>query len=168
MAAVISATNPNLLLLDELADFQAHALQAVCQARRQVCILSTTLDAPLYDSDEFYDAVRTLVTRDRYAQARFLVKDIKPMVEHGHRLLQLARRLSGKADIRKLTVDPQNADHAWMIVDEAVLLYKHDDVAYKGYVDYDTTAKCRLLLEEFSNLWDLYGEEDPNLREQLL
>jgi hypothetical protein len=168
MAATVSSNSPDLFLLDAPADFQAHALKAAQQGRRQLCILSTTLDAPLYNSDEFYDAVRILATRDRYCQVRFLVKDIKPMVEHGHRLLQLAHRLSGKVDIRKLTVEPQNADHAWMIVDEAVLLYKHDDAAYNGYADYAAAAKCKLLLEEFTNLWDMYGEEDPNLRQQLL
>ncbi|MES2625400.1 MAG: hypothetical protein V4628_08985 [Pseudomonadota bacterium] len=168
MTAVISANNPNLLLLDELVDFQAQALKAVQQGRRQLCILSETLDDPLYNTDEFRDAVRLLVTQDRYAGAKFLVKDTTPLVEHGHRLLQLSRRLSGKVDIRKLTVAPQNTTHAWMTVDNNILLYKHDEGAYNGYIDYAAAPKCKLLLEEFINLWELYGEEDPNLRQQLL
>ena len=168
MAAVISDTNPNLFLLDELADFQAHALKAVQQGQRQLCILSATLDEPLYNTDEFCDAVRVLATRDRYGQVRFLVKDVRPMVEHGHRLLHLARRLSGKVAVRKLTIAPRDTDDAWLIVDHATLLYKHDDAAYKGFADYAAAPKCKLLLEEFTELWDLYGEEDPNLRQQLL
>jgi hypothetical protein len=168
MAAVISANNPNLLLLDELADFQAQALKMASEARRQICILSETLDAPLYNTDEFRDAVRRFATKDRYTQARFLVKNTKPMIEHGHCLLQLARRLSGKVDVRKLTEAPQNTHHAWLIVDNATLLYKHDEDAYNGYADYAAAPKCKLLVEEFTNLWEWYAEEDPNLREQLL
>jgi hypothetical protein len=168
MVAVISENNPNLLLLNELADFQTQALKMINEGRRQVCVLSETLDAPLYNTDEFRDAVRIFATQDRYAQVRFLVKDTKPMVEHGHRLLQLARRLSGKVDIRRLTEAPRNINHAWLIVDDSILLYKHDEDAYNGYADYAAASKCKLLLEEFTNLWELYGEDDPNLREQLL
>lgn len=168
MAAIISENNPNVLLLDELADFHLHALKMIREGRRQLCVLSATLDAPLYDTDEFRDAVRVFATQDRYAEARFLVKDTKPMIEHGHRLLQLARRLSGKVEVRRLTESPKNANHAWLIVDNAVLLYKHDEDAYNGYADYAAAAKCKLLLEEFTTLWELYGEEDPNLRQQLL
>jgi hypothetical protein len=168
MTTVESDNNPDFHLLEALEAFRVHALKMVQQGRGQLCILSDTLDAPLYNTDEFRDAVRTLVTRDRYGQARFLVKDIRPMIEDGHRLLQLARRLPGKVDVRKLTQPPQNTDHAWMVVDNAILLYKHDDTAYHGYVDYAAAPKCKLLLEEFTNLWELYGEEDPNLRQQLL
>ncbi len=168
MTVVVSDNNPNFFLLEELAAFRAHALKAVQQGRGQLCILCATLDAPLYNTDEFRDAVRTLVTHDRYGQARFLVKDIRPMIENGHRLLQLAHRLPGKVEVRKLTVAPMNTDSAWLVVDNATLLYKHDDATYNGYVDYAAAPKCKLLLEEFTNLWELYGEEDPNLRQQLL
>ena len=169
MATDISTNNnPDFRLLETLADFQAHALKAVQSGRRHLCVLSETLDSPLYNTDEFRDAVRVLVTQDRYATARFLVKDIKPLVEHGHRLLQLARRLAGKVEVRKLTEPPQNDRCAWLIVDNATLLYKQDEAIYSGYVDYAAAPKCKLLLEEFTNLWELYGEEDPNLREQLM
>lgn len=168
MAAVTSDNNPALLLLDELADFQAHALKLVQNGRRQLCIFSATLDAPLYNTDAFRDTVRIFATQDRYAHARILVKDTKPLIEHGHRLLQLARRLSGKVDIRRLTVEPQNNNHSWLIVDNDKLLYKHDEDAYQGYVDLAAAPKCKLFLEEFTNLWEVYGEEDPNLRQQLL
>ncbi len=168
MAAVISEHNPCVILLNELTDFQGHALKAVRDGRRQLCMLSETLDAAVYDTDEFRDAIRIFITRDRYAQARFLVKDTRPMTEHGHRLLQLARRLGERIEIRRLTISPQNNNHAWLIVDDATLLYKHDESTYQGYFDHAATSKCRLLLEEFNHLWDLYGEEDPNLREQVL
>lgn len=168
MTATTSKNNPNVLLLTELADFQVHALKMIREGHRQLCLLSATLDAPLYNTDEFRDAVRVFAIQDRYAQARILVKDTKPLIEHGHRLLQLARRLSGKVDIRRLTEAPQNTNHAWLMVDNSMLLYKHDEDAYNGYVDYAAAPKCKLLLEEFTNLWELYSEEDPNLRQQLL
>lgn len=168
MAAVVSENNPEVFLLDELADFQSHALKAVRGSRRQICALSETLDASVYDTDEFRDAVRVLITADRYARARFLVKDTKPMTEHGHRLLQLARRLGERVEIRRLTIQPRNNNHAWLVVDDATLLYKHDESAYLGYVDHSAASKCKLLVEEFNHLWELYGEEDPNLREQAL
>lgn len=168
MTDTLPDTAPAFILLDELVDFQAHAIKAVQGGRRQVHILSEVLDEPLYSNDAFCEALHALVVQDRYCEARILVKDIKPIVEHGHRLLDLALRLSGKVQIRKLTVQPKNKDHAYLIVDTSALLYKHNDSVYKGYVDYDNTPKCKLLIEEFTGLWGMYGESDPSLRFQLL
>ena len=168
MATVVSANNPHVLLLDELQDFQAQALKLVREGRRRICVLSATLDAPLYNTDEFCEAVRLFVTQSRYTDARFLVKDTSSIIKHGHRLAELAQRLAGKLQLRKLTEAPQNTRHGWLIVDNARLLYKHDEDAWNGYADYVAASKCTLLLEEFTNLWELYGEEDPYLRQQLL
>lgn len=168
MAEHISETSPELILLDELEDFQKHALKAVSEGRRKVYILSTILDDSVYNTDEFRDALRDLVIQDRYCEARILVKDIKPVVEHGHRLLELARKLSSKVQMRKLNFVPRNSDQAYLIVDDTTLLYKHADDTYKGYVDYAARPKCKLLIEDFMNMWELYGEVDPSLRQQLI
>jgi len=168
MTEKISELDPNLALLDELADYQRHALNAVQQGRRKLYILSDLLDDPVYNTDAFRDAVRNLAIKDRYSEVRILVKDIKPLVERGHRLLELARRLSSKVQLRKLTVPPLNNDQAYMIVDNATILYKHVDTVYNGYVDYAAAPKCKLLIEEFNKAWDMFGEVDPSLRYQLI
>lgn len=154
--------------LDDLAALRQHALQCVQRGRRKLCILSNTLDPELYDRDEFRDALRDLVISDRYCEARILVKDIRPLVERGHRLLELSRRLSSKVLLRKLTVEPKLKDAGWMVVDTATLLFRHDEALHQGFVDYAAAPRCRQLLEEFTTLWELYGEADPALRQQLL
>jgi hypothetical protein len=168
MVERVSETDSNLILLDELQDFQKHALQAVQEGYRRICIVSDILDEPVYNTDAFRDAVRNLAIRDRFCQVRILVKNIKPAVEHGHRLLELARRLSSKVEMRKLTVAPKDKDQGWLIVDNATLLCKYNDTTYNGYVDYDARPKCKVLLDEFKTLWELYGEVDPSLRYQLI
>lgn len=162
------STASSLVLLDGMESFRDQALAALRSGQRKVYLLSDSLDPAVYDTDEFRDALRDLVIRDRYCKAYILVKDIQPLVERGHRLLELARRLSSKVGLRRLTVMPQNKDSAYLIVGRATLLYKHDDRQYKGFLDTDAAPRCRSLVEEFSQLWDLYGEDHPNLRQQLI
>jgi hypothetical protein len=168
MSDTDAATNPDLILLEGLDALRSAALQAVQGGHRKVYILSESLDPAIYDTDDFRDALRDLVITDRYCQAYILVKDIQPLVERGHRLLELARRLSSKVALRKLTVPPRNNDEAWMIVDTGTLLYKHDDSVYKGYLDSAAGPKCKQLTEAFMSMWEKYGEVDPSLRSQLI
>lgn len=158
----------SLVLLEGMVSFRELALAALRAGQRKVYLLSESLDPAVYDTDEFRDALRDLVIRDRYCKAFILVKDIQPVVERGHRLLELSRRLSSKVSMRKLTVMPRNRDEAYLIVGRSTLLYKHDDRQYKGYLDTAAAPRCRSLVEEFTQLWDLYGEEHPSLRQQLI
>lgn len=158
----------SLVLLEGMEAFREQALAALRSGQRKVYLLSETLDPAVYDTDEFRDALRDLVIRDRYCKAFILVKDIQPIVERGHRLLELSRRLSSKVSMRKLTVMPRNKDEGYLVAGRSTLLYKHDDHHYKGYLDTAAAPRCRSLVEEFTQLWDLYGEEHPSLRQQLI
>ena len=163
-----NAHEASLVLLEGVEAFRERALAALRSGQRKVYLLSETLDPAVYDNDAFRDALRDLVIRDRYCRAFILVKDIQGVVERGHRLLELSRRLSSKVSMRRLTVMPRNKDEAYLIVGRHILLYKHDDRQYSGYLDPDAAPRCRSLVEEFTQLWNLYGEDHPSLRQQLI
>jgi len=107
MSEHTSEVDPNLILLDEFDDFAKHALQVVEASRREILILSKTFDPALYNTEAFYQQILDLARADRNRQVKILVKDIQPVVEQGHRILALARRLSSKVEIRKLLIKPQ-------------------------------------------------------------
>src|SRR6056300_965268 len=106
MAEQTSETDTNLILIDELNDFSKHSMQIVESSRREVLLLSKTLDTVIYNNESFYQSIINFARSDRNVQVRILVKDIQPVVEKGHRILNLARRLSSKIEIRKLLIKP--------------------------------------------------------------
>lgn len=107
MAEQASESDTSLILIDELEDFTKHSVQVVEASRREVLLLSKTLDPAIYNNEPFYQSILDLARSDRNVQVRILVKDIQPVVEQGHRILNLARRLSSKVEIRKLLSRPQ-------------------------------------------------------------
>lgn len=164
MKEVQSEASEHLFLLEDVAAFAKHARQVVEQSARHICILSESLDPALYDQDDLVDLVSQLARSDRNAQVRILVKDIRPLLERGHKLLTLSRRLSSKVHIRKLLLDPEDKSHSYLISDRGLLLYMHEEGSYQGFADYDAAPRVRQLLEDFNRLWEQHSELSPDLR----
>lgn len=159
-----SSVSEALFLLESCEDFQQHGLNLAQTARRQIAILSTDLDIPLYDSEAFATAVSRLARASRYAQIQILVKDTRLLIERGHKLARLAQRLSSKILLRKLTVEPENSDMAFMLCDSDKLLYKNDDQVYRGFANYSAAVEVKPLRETFDYLWQ-YAEAEPDLQQ---
>lgn len=150
--------------LAEPADFAEHAQSIVENSRREVALMSATLDRGVYDRPEFAAALSQLARTERNARVRILVKDIQPLVERGHLLLTLARRLSSKVSIRKLTIEPPQADRAFLIGDRDRLLYQHEEGVYQGFANYQAGPEIKPLLLLFEDLWERQSEVSPDLR----
>jgi len=168
MVEKASETDTNLILIDELNDFSSHSLQLVESSRREVLLLSKTLDPALYNNESFYQAILDFARKDRNVRVKILVKDIQPVVEQGHRLLTLARRLSSKIEIRKLLSKSQKDSITYLIGDRKHLLYMHEDQIYNGFINYEAAQESKSLTDEFTYLWDTHSELDPTLRTMLL
>jgi len=159
----VSAVSPDLFLLDSITDFQEHSLKLLSQARRNIAILSHDLDATIYASDAFVDAMSNFVRSSRNAHVQILVKDTKPLVESGHKLSKLHQRLSSKILLRKLTIEPPNTDMGFMLCDTSALLYKNDDAFYKGFANFNAAVEVKRLRETFDYIWQ-YGEAEAELQ----
>jgi len=159
-----STVDENLFLLEGLTTFSKHALQITKKARRKLYILSDTLDFTLYDNDDIESAISALARSDRHANVQILVKDIRPLVERNHRLLRLARRLPSKVMLRRLTIEPENNERAYLIGDRSLLLYKHDDKEYQGFANYQAGPEVLKIMEEFMYLWQRHSDDDVDLR----
>lgn len=168
MKEVQSEASEHLLLLEDAAAFAKHAQQIAARSSREICILSGSLDPTIYDQENFVRLVSELARSERHAQVRILVKDVRPILERGHKLLNLARRLSSKVQIRKLLMDPEDKDHSYLLSDRGLLLYMHEEGAYQGFADYDATSRTRQLLENFNRLWEHHSEVSPDLRQMHL
>lgn len=159
-----SQTSADLWLLDGLDDFQQHSLKLLAQNRRSIAILTRDLDAPLYNTAEFIQALSDFARTSRYAQVQILIKDTKPAAELGHKLIRLHQRLSSKIQVRKLVVEPDDKDMGFMLCDSDRLLYKNDDQVYRGFANYQAGREVKQLREQFDYVWQ-YGELEPEFQQ---
>lgn len=148
-----SSVSDALFLLENVSDFQEQALKLVQSAQRQLAILSTNLDPLVYDTEEFVSAASQFARSSRYAQITVLVKNTQSLIDRGHRLARLSQRLSSKVQLRKLTLQPENTDMAFMLCDSNMLLYKNDDQIFQGFVNYAAEVEVKRLRETFDYVW---------------
>ena len=67
-------------------DYAKHALEVCLTARRSLRVLSRDLDRDVYEHADLLAAVSGLA-RQRGAEIKIIVCDVKPIVETRHRLL---------------------------------------------------------------------------------
>lgn len=158
-----SGVSNDLWLLDGLEDFRHYALALVQQNRRSLAVLTRDLDALIYGTNEFTEALSTFSRSSRHTQIQILIKDTKPAIESGHQLIRLAQRLSSKIHVRKMTVEPNNKDMAFILGDTDKLLYKNDESVYRGFYNSSAAREVKPLREEFNYLWQ-YGEPEPEFQ----
>lgn len=158
-----SSVSESLWLLDGIDDFRHYSLELVKQNRRTLAILTRDLDALVYGTAEFAEAVSVFSRSSRHAQVQILVKDTKPAIDSGHVLIRLAQKLSTKILVRKMTVEPNNKDMAFIVGDTDKLLYKNDEAAYRGFFNNSAARELKPLREEFNYLWQ-YAEPEPEFQ----
>lgn len=151
------------LLLESVVDFSQQSLAVIAHARRQIRILSHTLDPGVYDHPEMAEALSAFARQGRDARVQILVRDTDDLIERSHRLAALVRRLPSKLALRKLTLEPTNESMAFLLADTRALVYKNDDHHYAGFANNNAPAQVKSLREIFDACWEKAVEE-PRLR----
>jgi predicted GNAT family N-acyltransferase len=147
--------------------FATLALELAKSARRKLRIYSYHLDHEVFDKADFAAAVSELARRGRYSEIRILISDSRPLVSRGHRLLQLARRLSSTIAIRVLAEHPELPEATYVVRDSDGVVYKPDERSRDGFYEPDSRASAKKFVEGFDALWRL-GQRDPRLRQLTL
>lgn len=141
----------------------AVALEIARQSRRHLRLLSHTLDHELFDNDDFASAISQLARASRCSEIRLLVIDVKPIVERGHRLLDLCRRLSTTLHIRRADCEPEDIKENFIVADDrAVLCYALREPE-KAWADFNNRPLAEDYTAQFDELWHR-SINDPELR----
>ena len=149
--------------VERVAEVRDYALALAQQAKSNLNILSYDLDHLVYDRPSFIEAVRGIVAGNRQASVKILIMDSSKIIQQGHRLVELARRVSSYVSIRKLNNDATNLMDAYLIADEIGLVYRRHAPRYEGFTNFNDRGQCRKLLNIFNNAWEK-SLPDPELR----
>jgi phenylalanyl-tRNA synthetase beta subunit len=144
----------NDIAIDTSEDNQAAAVHLVNQGDRSLDIFSRDLEPRIFDTPEFADATRGLAIKTRDLHIRILVIDPDYIIKHGHRLIELARRLTSHMEIRKVHEDYCNNPESYLIVDRRGLLHRKLATRYEAVVNFNNPMTATELHNQFTEIWD--------------
>ncbi len=157
------AQTAETLAIETLADCAAVTLALAQQATRTLHLFSRELDARLYDTEPFLDAVRQLAIRGRFSEIRILVQSTDRAVKNGHRLIELARHLSTYIQIRAVHPEFRDYNQAFLVADEAGFLMRNLADRFEGRANFHDPLEARELVRFFTRVWDA-SSHDPELQ----
>lgn len=139
------------------------ATELVKQANRKLAIISHELDPKVYDQPDFLEALRQLALKNRYVEIRVIVFEPEIIVRKGHKLLDLATKISSFIELRKVLPKYKSFNESVLIADEVGYLYRESKERYKGNVNFNSPRESKHLLDVFNEMWET-AKPDPNLR----
>jgi len=160
--AVIGETDGRLMLSTREENRLASQHMAA-QARNTICIASRDLDAAIYDTQEFCDGVRHLATSNRAARIQIMVWDTSRIINDGHRLVELMRRLTSFIDIKTPARQHTDYNEALLVVDETAYIHRELADRFEADANFNARREATHYAKQFKEMWD-YGLHDPNLR----
>ncbi|MFT4826428.1 MAG: hypothetical protein ACJAUG_001999 [Halioglobus sp.] len=138
-------------------------LLALCRsASRYVKIISPRLDHLVFDNTELSDALAALARSGSNSRVDILISDSRPIIQNGHRLLNLARRLPSSVSIRKLADHPEMTGETVVLRDLNGILFMPGDEGL-GFYDPDSRASTQPFIDKFEPLWQR-AQPDPEFR----
>lgn len=145
------------------AERRATALDLAQQCRRQLRLLSHDLAPELFDSPEFVAALTQLARSSRFAEIRILVLEVRPIVQRGHVLLELQRRLSSNVRMRRADCAPTDLRENYLVADQRGILCYALREPEQAWADYNNQPLAMDYAAQFDELWGR-AIDDPELR----
>ncbi len=152
-----------LLKIDNKDDFTALILAMSQQARYKILIFSHHLEHLLFDNEPLYEAIKQLAIKNHRTHIQILLQDPKPMTKKGHRLLNLARRISSHISIKQAHKEQQELFETFIIFDDRGYIMHTNPDRYDAYGNFYAPIKTKQLSEQFADYWE-QGTIDNSLR----
>ncbi|PUE02703.1 MAG: acyltransferase [Candidatus Sedimenticola endophacoides] len=134
------------------------------QSRRRLTIFTFDLDPPLYDREPFAEALRRLALEGRESRIQILLQENLKVQQNGHRLLNLARRLPSRIEIRRPINDYIDFPENFLIADTVGYVHRSRFPDYQGVIDFNDPLRAIRLQELFDHIWER-SEQDIELRQ---
>jgi len=138
-------------------------LQALRHPRRTLYVYSQVLDHALFDKPEVVDALSSFARSGPPVVVRVLIVDSSPITSRGHRLLELARRLDSKIEIRRVPDELAETDATFVTWDAEGYWLLPDYKTYVAHANHRDPVQANRLAERFNYLWER-SSTDPELR----
>lgn len=153
----------NAIQIDSKNENYHACLKMAEQSKRTLEIISRDLDPLIYDHPDFIEAVKKLALKSRHSRIRIIVCEINSIVRRGHRMIELASRLSSFIDIRKPANEFLDYNEGLLLADQTGYVHKKNADRYEAKLNFNDKRQSKILLKEFDEMWAT-AKPDPNLR----
>ncbi len=144
-------------------DNKQAAIHMAAQGQRSLNLFTPNLDPRIFDNEEFIEAVKKLALCNSRSRINILILDPSEVVTHGHRIVELARRISSRIFIHRADEEEQNHVNTFMIVDDVGIIRRAHNDRFEGLAEFNNPAEARLLLKTFNEAWER-SQPEPELR----
>jgi len=149
--------------LDSRADVVAVTDQMASQASRSLLLHTESLEPDIYDTVPFLDAVSQLASSHAMARIWILVQDSRRVVQSGHRLVDLSRRLSTAIQIRRPAQEYQDFHESFLLADTCGYLHRRNPSRFEGVANFNDPGKVAERMRYFIEVWER-SEPDAELK----
>ena len=136
--------------IDETLDA---VVDLVDMSKRRISIFTPDLEPGVYNEERFLEAVKRLTLGKPFARIRVLISNPAHLVRNGNPFVQLARRLSACIEFRNVDEEFRYHREAFLVADEAALIYRVDASKWEGIADTNEPAVARRYLGMFDEIW---------------
>lgn len=140
-------------------------LTLIASARREITLLSNSLEARLYNREDVALALKDFILISPHSRLRILLRDDSGAAR-GHRIVDLGQRLSSYVDFRVLSEHHRATRTGWpewAIIDEQQFLERRAPAQLNAYWHPGEPALARLKRKQFDTWWQA-GEPASRLR----
>jgi len=152
---------------DSLIDARSALEEIIRSAQRQVVILNPYLDHEIFAQEEIVESISSLARSAPRTRLRIIVMSSKRMIDRGHPLLELSRRLDDKISLRLLNESITEETSSFVCADESGYWLLPEFETPKGVADPGNAVTTRRFLESFESAW-LKTKQDLDLRQLLI
>lgn len=152
--------NEQSFALTRYSEYIPHACRMLEQCDRNVNIFTQNFDPNILDNEEFSDALRAFVVgNSRAARVRILVQRPETAILQGHRLVELARRLTSMIEIRRPASQHAAVAEAFLTFDNNAYLYRELGDRPEGRGCHDDSLRTLELKRKFDEIWSMSEPE---------
>ncbi|HHI94273.1 MAG TPA: GNAT family N-acetyltransferase [Gammaproteobacteria bacterium] len=149
--------------LKGLEDNKQAAIHMVAQGQRSLNLFTPNLAPRVFDNEDFIEAVKKLAIHNSRSRVNILILDPSEAVAHGHRIVELARRISSHIFIHRADEEDRNHVDTFMIVDDVGIIRRAHNDRFEGLAEFNNPAEARMLLKTFNEMWER-SQPEPELR----
>jgi len=134
-------------------ELQAIYLQIALLARFELAIYTRDLDAAILDQAEMLDCLRQL-SLQKGARIRILVQSSARALQDGHRLLELARRMSSAFEFRSPQAEDLHYGSAFLVNDQNGHVLRDLATRFESEGNLNDLASAQRLKRYFDEVWE--------------
>ena len=157
------ASQSGMLAIESGQELLAVTAEILKETDHTLDIVSRHLDPLVYDQTDIIELIKQVALGSRQARIRIVINDIRPVLSRGHRLIDLAQRLSSFISIRIPGHSHKNFNEAMLIADNTAYIHRPFADRYEGEAELSNRGRSRGLTSRFEELWEK-AETHPSLR----